>query len=401
MFLTQVRWVDRRADDETIRFTIKKCSYNTVANQLQGAAMNHSYILLVALLIPILHRLDSSAIPGYARGVMLTERTAAPDVEMNPDSLWLLGIPYFSFVQLYDSCRVRCTFGEVVHETTDGIQHGIDLFSHNVGNNPRCFESLSNMNDSSRTYYLELDPGSSINYYKEIVIELRSAEVLNYSVLDTLLFYTVLIDSSTGDVIAFLDTLGVLPFYHADSSWNKMSLPGSRVSSNNYTLFSYTYHGMEMVKAYLAVLVVFKGAVANEFLCREDFIAPGYRSILAEMRQQIYEQVLDSIFVIGKRSSIPQRRQNSLVRGYRVHAYPNPTVNNVSLVFQSVLAGMVDMRLYDTAGKLLWSSGPVSVMGGAEKQFLVSVEKLSSGTYYAIPIFNGNILGGTSFVISN
>lgn len=311
----------------------------------------------------------------------------------DPDSVWMLGIQYHHFRQYYDSCYVNCTFGEILVTRADGSRDAINLryFMHG-SEGPIGFDSYAFMRDSSRSYYFDLGTADTVWYYKSLQLVQKYTSTVFLGQNDTLYFITQVIDSTTGDVCAILDTSAIIV---ADSVRNSCfyfgvdpSLPGNlhyftRPATSTFEKVALTIH-----------VEFHSGSAVNEDnLCRFDATMPYRLSYADEYEDQIFRAILDSLVNLGLgKPTIGFARPTP----YSFNVWPNPVSQGVAHVeFRPVYNSDFYCLLFNVSGKQLWKSEARSVIGGQQYSLSVPLEIFPSGTYYVIPVINGMFQSGS------
>jgi hypothetical protein len=220
-----------------------------------------------------------------------------------PDDSVYRWVPYYKFVQSYDSSIIECIFGECRILPMNGNPSYAYPFEWQPYHSPLCLGTLDSLNHVSRTTYFSCNPGDTILYYKLLRIQLGNNGIRSYcGISDTVFFITKVIDSASGNIVAIGDTCGIYP-------------TDSLVHVPNNLLFPTNWHGILLSiiapdsvsssqKLSLSIESVFHGDTGNEAICRVDFPNPVPLSDQTLASMEMKEHLIDSIVSLGKRKPI-------------------------------------------------------------------------------------------------
>jgi hypothetical protein len=360
--------------------------------------MNIIYGILLSLLLPFsLEGKNANEKPAFGPETKQRCCIVAGTVTGSPDTLIRLGIPYFHFQQVYDSCYVECIFGEFTIGRADGSREELRPYYFRVGPSPTAkgFDSYENLRDSSRTRYVTLHPFDTLWYYKSVRVTqiYTSTEFLGES--DTLLFITQVLDGATGEILANLDTAGVIV---ADSIVNiEFYIDEKYPGPGNLYYFTPT-PGVTLDSVALTMWIEFrKGPDSDDILCRLDIYSPDRLSA---------RDAYHSIFLQALRDSIIASGLGKAMQGFvppptfSFTAWPNPAHDaTLTLEFVSVYSANVIFHLFDMNGSLRQSTSARYVHGGVKAASTVSLTQLPSGRYVVVPVVDGIIGQGKEIVI--
>jgi hypothetical protein len=201
---------------------------------------------------------------------------------MDADDSIANALPYYRFVQVYDSVSIVCLLGEYSVSTTDGRYFPFPQDFDPENHTPLCTSSLSDLNTRQLYAFEPAGAGDTVRYFMDLYIHpVYGTETVHLSIADTVLFITQLYDSSSGNCIAELDTLGVIPVDDYDSLHTRIVGWKDTMITRTHVLPMRDYNYSTVT---LKMKCVFHGP-ENDVLCREDVISPVLYSVeSAELR---------------------------------------------------------------------------------------------------------------------
>ncbi len=317
------------------------------------------------------------------------------------DSLLVRTVPYYTFVQPYDSSVVEFYFGELALHRA-GNKRGIvsDAFQVTRPGDPyHHWPTEEEQAQATRYRWFTPQQGDSISYYFDLVVTARNGSACHtLDIGDTLMVILQIVDSTSNTVVDHLDSLGILPTTNRSDLLSNIQ-PSVFVSSDN---------GMKRLpdslvgqKICFQLKAEFRGSESRNLFCRRDDILPYVLSENAQTAEDQYLHIMDSVLtilgVLSKSSSHADRPR--MPNSFRVDIAPNPANSQCLVTWTSrEFSGKVSLHLFDMDGRMVHQVGYTGLAAGTHAMKM-DLSSIPNGSYYLVHISDGNIMGTSRFNI--
>jgi hypothetical protein len=289
--------------------------------------------------------------------------------------------PYYRFVQVYDSVAISCWFGEAFIGRSDNTSKALVLSDWNCDNHsPLCMSTLDSLKLVSKTRSVLGGPGDTITYFKTIITDFAHGWMTgDFPPTDQIRFITELIDSTSGNVIAYMDTMGVRTFndrYSADTA-----AFGNLESTHYYILPSFESTGFTYEKVFIRVRPVFDGNSNDEVICRWDVYVPEKMSIATDEFLTNLIQGMDSLYTAG----FFEKKNQDAEPVYRFSSVISTRAGSdeVTLSLSSPLQDVIDVTVYNDLGQRVCYQRSIPIHVGTTN-VRIELRNRPSGIYYVI-----------------
>jgi len=291
----------------------------------------------------------------------------------------LLGYQYYKFVQYYDSARVTFLLGEITFKSDSGVTARLKLKNWDpFVNRPKYDNSLAGLTNSSGTAtYLRYHPGDTLEYFPLLLANNDFTRSSGYvGVRDTIIWYIDIVKWSTNELIATIDSIGVLPH---DSAWQ---LSTHYISSED-TSFVKKYvipSGWDCADSIdIRIRNVFKGDNNRLSISRWDEFSQNrlsevYKSYAYSIAIPTITTTLDSLDALRKLS------QNDMYKEFSFDVKTSHKSNLLTLIIDAKIAqDVTDIIILDAQGRVIQTVHPMS---GSDVVNPIDISALNSGIYY-------------------
>jgi hypothetical protein len=304
-----------------------------------------------------------------------------PTNEAIGDTLENYFYPYYRFMQVYDSVAISCWFGESFIRRTDNTSNALILADWQYDSHkPLCMTTLDSLTDASNTRPVLGSPGDTITYFKDIIIDLAHGWMTgDFSPTDQIRFITELVDSTSGNVIAYMDTMGVHNFN--DRLTADTSAFGSLESTHYFLLPSFESTGFTYEKVFIRVRSIFDGNSNDEVICRWDAYVPEKMSLLTNELATFRIHIIDSLISNG----FLEKKNQGAEPVYRYSAFINTTPGSyaVNLSVSSQNTDVISITVYNDLGQKVFHERSILLNVGITN-IRMNFSYRPSGIYYVV-----------------
>jgi hypothetical protein len=314
----------------------------------------------------------------------LASTSSRPSTEVDravDDTLVSYLYPYYRVVQVYDSVSISCWFGEAVIRRTDNTSKTMSLADWNSElHSPLCMTTLDSLALVSKTRPVLGSPGDTITYYKDLIINLAHGWMTgDFAPTDQIRFVTELIDSTSGNVIAYMDTMGVRSFndrYTADTS-----AFGSLESTHFFILPSFESTGFLYEKVFIRIRSIFDGNSNDEVICRWDTFSTEKMSLISNEFATNLASLMDSLIDAGFLNKQPQGAEPQYRYSATVQYKAGDDVALLSIF--SPTQDVITVNVYNSLGQNVFCRQGVALQVG-QTNLEIYLRVRPSGTYYTV-----------------
>jgi hypothetical protein len=300
-------------------------------------------------------------------------------------------IPYYNFIQYYDSCRVLFQFGEVQWHRYGGVVHDVGLYVHNWNENrPFSDNSLSGIYNVSGSGVFSYNVGDTISYFVRQEIMPENEFIFNPDVKDTVIYYIEMLNVDQGVVVDTVDYFGFLPYDSVMNQPRWIHGTGDTATIKRFIIPDYGYSDAPRMQ--LKIRPTFQGSPDRlGGISRWDYLRPtpvseGVIEVKAHLIG-VLNAYMDSMSRKSYREEVESKTDDFTV-------IPTTATHTVSIMLPSKLP-ISSIRIFDVHGQERKRVSTSDSYPGAS--ITVSVSDLPSGRYFVAITDHDRILSVRSF----
>jgi hypothetical protein len=305
------------------------------------------------------------------------------------DTIVTNGYPYYRFVQAYDGVTISCWFGEARIRRTDNTSNAMSLFDWNSKTHaPLCMTTLDLLTLVSKTRSRFGRPGDTITYFKAIIVNVADELMTDsWPPTEQIRFITELVDSASGNVIAYMDTLGARSFNNEISAIT--AALGNLESTHYFILPSFEAAGATYEKVLIRVRPVSEGDSDHEKICRWDAFSRDKMSESSDEYAALLLHIMDSLINTGY---LEKQDSNSRPIFRCVAEFQSRAESSeITLKISSPAKDTIRIVVYNESGNPVYSQNCILIKAG-ETDVKINLWNVPAGVYYLVGTNRGDII---------